>query len=567
MLSEDHKKLSFSKAIEIAQSMETAESKTKEFKGTAAPAVLKLVTQETRQVSQPQKPCYRCGRTNHNEQACRYRQATCHNCGKTGHISTVCRSSKTGKTGPRQKRKPRERPTHWVEPQPTEAEQAQLFTIGPSANLIKVQVKLSGVDLQMEVDTGAALSLISQATRKALLSRAKVHPSTASLRTYTGEVIRVEGEVLVDVQYGQQEAKQLPLIIVDGERPPLLGRNWLQHLRLDWSSIKAVTQSQKSLKSVLDNYAEVFQNELGHIQEFKARLLVREGANPKFCKARNVPFAMKPAVEEELARLERIGVIKKVSTSEWATLVVTVPKKDGTVRLCGDYRVTINPALDVDQYPLPVPEVLFATLCGGKSFTTLDLTQAYQQLELDPESRKYLVINTPRGLYEYTRLPYGVASAPAQFQKVMDTLLQDIQGVICYIDDIMITGATDAEHLANLEEVLRRLQKHGVRVNQAKCKFMADSVEYLGHKIDSEGLHATDGKLQAILQAPAPRNVQELRSFLGLLNYYSKFISNLTTILHPLNQLLQQNRKWRWSPTCKQAFETAKEQLAYCDPL
>ena len=123
---------------------------------------------------------------------------------------------------------------------------------------------------------------------------------------------------------------------------------------------------------------------------------------------------MKAAVEEELDRLERIGVLEKIPSSDWAAPIVAVPKKDGTVRLCGDYKVTVNPALEVDQYPLPVPEAMFATLAGGKNFTTLDLSQAYQQLELEEESRKYLAINTHRGLYQYTRLPYGVASAPPQ---------------------------------------------------------------------------------------------------------------------------------------------------------
>ena len=150
-----------------------------------------------------------------------------------------------------------------------------------------------------------------------------------------------------------------------------------------------------------------------------------------------------------------------------------------------------------------MPEALFATLSDGQQFTTLDLSQAYQQLELEPESRKYLAINTHLGLYQFTRLPYGVASAPAQFQKVMDTLLQGLPGVICYLDDILITGATAAEHLANVEEVLSRLKQHGIRVKPSKCKFFADGVEYLGHRIDAEGLLTTEVKSLAILQAPA----------------------------------------------------------------
>lgn len=137
--------------------------------------------------------------------------------------------------------------------------------------------------------------------------------------------------MLVDVQYNQQQAKQLPLIVVEGEGPPLLGRNWLHHLHLDWKEIKTVTRSQKDLNSLLDNYTEVFQDELGHMSDFKAKLLMHEGAKPKFCMAKSVPYVMKSAIKEELDRLERIGVLRKIPTSEWATPIVAVPKKDNTM--------------------------------------------------------------------------------------------------------------------------------------------------------------------------------------------------------------------------------------------
>ena len=222
--------------------------------------------------------------------------------------------------------------------------------------------------------------------------------------------------------------------------------------------------------------------------------------------------------------------------------------------------MTVNQALEVDQYPLPKPDDLFATLAGGEKFTKLDLSQAYQQLPLD-ESMQYVTINTHRGMYRYTRLPFGVVSAPAMFQKIMDTILQGIPKVICYIDDILVTGADDEEHLRNLAEVLQQLKRYGVRVKKSKCSFMKASVEYLGHRIDTEGLHTTPDKLEALVKAPAPRNVQELRSFLGLLNYYGKFMPNLATILHPLNTLLQHGRKWKWTPECAKAFQLAKDTL------
>ena len=126
-------------------------------------------------------------------------------------------------------------------------------------------------------------------------------------------------------------------------------------------------------------------------------------------------------MDEELCRPEQAGVLKKVRTSEWASPIVCVTKKDNNVRICGDYEVTINGVLDVEHYPLPLPDDMFATLAGGKHFSKLDLTQAYNQLFVDEDTQKLLTINTHRGLYQYKRLPFGVASAPSIFRRVMDT--------------------------------------------------------------------------------------------------------------------------------------------------
>lgn len=244
-----------------------------------------------------------------------------------------------------------------------------------------------------------------------------------------------------------------------------------------------------------------------------------------------------------------------------------------TRRQDGDYKVTVNQALDVDQYPLPKPEDLFTTMARGKQFSKLDLTRAYQQLQLDEDSVKYATITTHRGLYQVNRLPFGISSAPAIFQHLMDTILQGIPHVVCYIDDILVTGLDQEEHLHNLSQVLERLEKHGFRLKQSKCEFLQDSVIYLGHKIDGEGIHPIPSKVEAISNAPEPQNLQELRSFLGLLNYYGKFIRNLSTLIHPLNNLLQKDQRWRWSPECSQAFQKAKvaltssEVLVHYDPF
>ncbi len=288
----------------------------------------------------------------------------------------------------------------------------------------------------------------------------------------------------------------------------------------------------------MEKYKDLFREELGTLKGVQVKLTLKPGATPKFFRPRAVPYALREAVEKDLARLEQLGVIEKVNYSDWGAPIVPVPKADHSVRICGDYKVTINPVLQVDQFPLPKPEDLFATLAGGEKFTKLDLSQAYQQVVLEPESRKYVTINTHQGLYQYNRLPFGVACAPAVFQQTMEKILQGIPRVIVYIDDILVTGRNDSEHLASLTTVFERLHAYGVRLKRNKCFFMRASVEFLGYLVDAEGLHTTPQKVAAIVNAPRPKNVHELRSFLGLANYYSKFIPNLAEITHPLNRLL-----------------------------
>ena len=187
------------------------------------------------------------------------------------------------------------------------------------------------------------------------------------------------------------------------------------------------------------------------MQGCKARFLVDDKFKPKFCKARPVPYAMRALVEQELDRLTKEGIIEPVQFAEWAAPIVPVLRSDKkSVRICGDFKLTINQASKLDRYPIPMVEDLFATLAGGKMFTKLDLSQPYQQIELEESSKNYVVINTQKGLFRYTRLPYGVASAPGIVQRTMENLLQGMNQVVVYIDDILVTGENKEAHLANL---------------------------------------------------------------------------------------------------------------------
>ena len=284
-------------------------------------------------------------------------------------------------------------------------------------------------------------------------------------------------------------------------------------------------------------------------------------AQPKFYKARSVPFALRSKVDAELADLQSEGIVLPVKHSNWAAPIVPVLKKNGKIRICGDYKLTINQSAPTETYPLPLIDELFAAMSGGKYFSKLDLKNAYLQLPLDSASKQYLTINTPRGLFQYNRLPFGVASAPAIFQRHMEVLLQGLDGVSVYLDDILVAGRTLHEHELRLGAVLRRLQDAGMRLNKQKCFFLRSSIEYLGHVIDEAGIHPTEEKVTAIKDAPAPTNVTQLRSFLGLINYYNKFLPNLAATLTPLYTLLNKKQPWVWNDEQQVAFQAANDAL------
>ena len=304
-----------------------------------------------------------------------------------------------------------------------------------------------------------------------------------------------------------------------------------------------------------------FWEDLGHIKDAPATIHIDPAHTPRFYKARPVPYSLHSKVEKELSRLQEQGVIQPVQFSDWAAPVVPVIKKDGTIRLCGDYKVTVNTVAKPDTYPLPRIEDIFASLSNGTSFTKLDLAHAYQQISLTEDSKVLTTINTHKGLFRYNRLPFGVSAAPSIFQRTMESLMQGLPHVVVYIDDILVTGATQEEHLRTLEEVLRRLEKAGARLKREKCQFMLPMVEYLGHRISADGLQPTDSKIKALKDAPIPSNVSQLKAFLGLLNYYGKFVPKLSTLLAPLHRLLQKTATWTWGPDQQQAFDRVKEAL------
>lgn len=562
LLSETTPKLDFKKALEISQGMETAASNAKDIQKGQAGAQPVAVHHVKKDSSRSGKPveCFRCGGA-HYANECKFKDAVCHGCKKKGHLEKKCRGVKNKNTE-KWKGKQNQAHTHHVEETSEEAmcsfDMFAMDTDEEPPMPYYATVTVHGKDVKFEIDSGATASVISEETyRRTWRSNPpSLTPSKLQLRTYTGQPIPHLGVLQVSIAVGDQEAEGR-LVVAKGSGPSLLGRDWLRKIKLNWHEVKYTGTTE----DVLQRYSEVFRDELGTLKGMTVKLHIDPNAKPRFYKPRVVPYAMKQKVEEELERLQALGVIEPVQFSKWAAPIVPVMKPDKTVRICGDYKLTVNQVSKLEEYPLPRVDDLFATLAGGKSFTKLDMSHAYQQLLLDDESKEFVTINTHKGLFKFNRLVFGVASSPAIFQRTMDSLLQGIPHVACYLDDLLITGATEAEHLGNLEQVLQRLSDAGLRLKRDKCVFMSPSVTYLGHKITAEGISPVEDKVRAVKEAPSPKNVTELRSFLGMVNYYGKFLQDLSKVLAPLYKLLHNDTKWQWCEEQEKAFMEVKERL------
>ena len=492
-------------------------------------------------------------------------------CHKRGHISRKCRNRQKGDgQSKRKEQTPNSgKPQNYLDRE-GEEEQANnytLYSLGEQkAEPYVVEVLLNEESVKMEVDTGAAMSVIGEDTFKALKKKhpqLKLNETKVRLHTYTGEQVKVTGQVKMFVKYEEQEAV-LPVLVIQGKGPNLIGRNWLQEIKLNWRNIfqlkKAHTNTHR-VEELVQKYEEVFQKGLGTFTGPMAKIHVAADAKPIYCKARPVPYSLKKKVEEELERLQAEGTVEPVQFAEWAAPIVPIVKEDKSIRICGDYKVTVNQAVKLDNYPIPKAEDLFATLNGGDKFSKLDMSQAYQQIPLEDQSKKFTTINTHKGLFQFNRLPYGVSSSPGIFQRTMENLLQGIPFVVVRVDDILVSGSNDEEHLANLEEVLKRLSEAGLRLKREKCVFMMEEVVYLGQKINRQGIQPIEEKVRAITEAPAPKNVSEVRSYLGMINYYQRYLPNLSTILAPLHGLLEKGKSWKWTEEHQESFTKSKELL------
>ena len=551
--------------------------------------------------------CFCCGKPGHVSKECRLRGCVCNNCGKRNHISEVCRSRLavgTSKTFNRSNSYTRKSKHNYVTDDGSEEEQtecvddnldgvANLYEMSTivsspsvtgsdnSSNLlssrvdpIKLEVNIEGQNVAMEVDTGASVSVCNFDFYKNKLSNLALKATNLSLSSYTSEPITPMGKVSVLVAY-KDVTCNLDLYVIKKGAHPLMGRDWLQTLGVDISFktpnfvemdkpnlnlINEETFIFNSVDKLVKEFPEVFTDQLGLYKGDPIKLRLKENAQPKYCKPRPLPFTLKAKVEAELQRLVDSDVLCPVATTEYATPIVAVLKKCGAVRICGDYRA-LNKDLEIERYPLPRIEELFTELQKGERFSKIDLSQAYMQLKLDEPSQKLCTISTHKGLFSYKRLPYGINSGPSIFQQKIDQTLQGATGVVTYLDDILISAPNNETHVKRLREVCKRLSSSGFTVKREKCDFFAKKLEYLGFVLDKNGLHPSKSKVKAIVEAPVPQNVTQVKAFTGLVQYYGKFVPNLSGILRPMYNLLRKDVPFNFNDDCLKAFNKVKELL------
>uniref|UniRef100_A0A8C7Z7B9 ribonuclease H n=1 Tax=Oryzias sinensis TaxID=183150 RepID=A0A8C7Z7B9_9TELE len=268
-------------------------------------------------------------------------------------------------------------------------------------------------------------------------------------------------------------------------------------------------------------------------------------------------------VKEEIDRMEKMGVITKVEDpTEWCAGMVVVPKKSGAVRICVDF-TNMNQAVRREKFILPSVEHTLGMLAGATVFSKLDANMGFWQVPLTEESAKYTTFITPFGRYYFNRLPFGIASAPEHFQKMMVTeVTSGLAGVLCHMDDILVWGKTQEEHDVRLHALLEKAQKAGITLNIDKCEFTCHKVRFLGHVISAAGVQPDPEKTSAVQKMGAPTNVSELRSFLGMVNQLGRFIPNLAEKDKVLRDLLSKKNHWYWGPEQQTAFERLKKELS-----
>lgn len=317
------------------------------------------------------------------------------------------------------------------------------------------------------------------------------------------------------------------------------------------------------LIELLRRYEDCFSHDLAdlgctNVTEMKIEL---NSQRPVVYRPYRLSYHEREKVRTMIDEMLKAGIIRE-SVSNYASPIILVRKKDGGVRLCVDYRL-LNSVTVKERYPIPVIEDEIARLSGQAWFITLDLMSGYYQVPIAEESKHLTAFVTPDGQYEYNRMPFGLANAPAVFQRMMNHVLGPARfsKATVYIDDLLIFGKSASECLERFEEVLNLLKEANLKLNLAKCAFLQNTINYLGFEISSDGMRPGKTKVQSVIDFPCPENVHGARQFLGLVSYFRKFIQGFAQLAYPITKLLKKNAAWEWGDDQEESFKILKEKL------
>ena len=342
------------------------------------------------------------------------------------------------------------------------------------------------------------------------------------------------------------------------------GKGGTDHVKPVWDSLPSdfSLEQKERVGALLDEYRDVFATsdyDLGTFDEIEHAIDTGQ-AKPVKARMRRTPLCFVQEEETHLRKMLEAGVIQR-SVSDWASAPVLIRKRDGGVRWCVDFR-PVNAVTVKDQFPLPRAEECLDALAGNTYFSKLDANSAYWQVKIKEEDRKKTAFVTKYGLFEHTRMGFGLTNAPATFARVMDRVLQGLawKSVLAFLDDILVLGTTFDNHLDNLRTVFQRFRSHGLKLKPTKCSLFQSKVEFLGRVVDGNHLKMSEKDVEVVQKWPEPKTYKQVEKFMGLANYHRNFVKNFAQLASPLYEVAAA-KKFRWHPPQQAAFEGLKEAL------
>ena len=552
--------LPFDEAIEIATSYELAVKRSRHVTFSASNKEVHKVSNA--KLSSAYK-CFSCG-ANHLRSSCPHLKSKCHSCGLEGHIAKVCKK-KPSNFKPNSRSRSHSRPNNRSARSHSNDVQNSIHTlnqVSSSNSRYWANISINSLKIKMEIDSGSPVSIISEYFYNKINSIhfLQLERYEGMLKGISNVMVDTLGKCFVNVRYNNKTFHNLPLIILSGDGPNLLGRNWFSTLGISVNGVH-FQEVDSSMDDLIVEFKDIFIG-LGKYNGKPLDLPLDPDCKPIFFKPRRVPLGIKPKIDEALDNLISQGILEAVASSNWGTPIVPVMKPDGSVRVCSDYKITLNKAVKPHPHPVPIISHLLSSIGNVQFFARLDLAQAYHQIPVSEDLAMAQTIVTHRGAFKVNRLQFGISTAAGYFQALIEDVLKGLEGVYPYFDDIFIAANSKQELVCRLREVFNRFRKFNLRLKKEKCEFCLPEIDFLGFRITKEGIRPSVKKWEAIQRAPEPKNKKDLQAFLGLVNFYHSFLKGKASIAEPLHRLLDHKCAWEWTKIHKESFSKIKKLLS-----